>query len=60
MTEIAFLTLPNDAGEDAKTMIEDALVPIMGNVTTIGKCCGAAIGWGEFSTTASLQAAGLL
>jgi hypothetical protein len=49
VTEVAFFTLPNGTPEDAKTTIEDALVPSMQAVTTVGKSLGGAIGWGELN-----------
>jgi len=38
------MTLPIDASEDAKSMIEEAMGHIP--VTTVGKSTGAASGWG--------------
>jgi hypothetical protein len=49
VTEVAFFTLPNGAREDVKTTIEDALMPSMQAVTTVGKSSGGAIGWGELN-----------
>lgn len=47
VTEVAFMTLPDSSGEEARTEIEQAMMPIMRDVKTIGKSWGAAIGWGE-------------
>jgi hypothetical protein len=47
VTEVAFFTMPNGTLEDAKTTIEDALMPSIQAVTTVGKSSGGAIGWGE-------------
>jgi hypothetical protein len=49
VTEVAFFTMPNGALEDAKTTIEDALMPSIQAVTTVGKSSGGALGWGELS-----------
>ncbi|KAI9835699.1 MAG: hypothetical protein M1819_001876 [Sarea resinae] len=45
VTEIAFLTLPDGAGEDVRATIDRKLRPIDENVTTVGKGLAAATGW---------------
>ncbi|CAD6576652.1 MAG: hypothetical protein ASARMPRED_007812 [Alectoria sarmentosa] len=45
VTEVAFYTVPNDAREDAKTLIEDDVIDNTHPVITVGKSSGGAIGW---------------
>ena len=47
MTEVAFITLPEGANEDAKAAIENALEPIDQAVIKFGKALGGAGGRGE-------------
>ena len=47
VTEIAFMTLPNDVGEEARAYIEQASKPINRDVVKVGKATGVATGWGE-------------
>ena len=46
-TEVAFFTVPNSAREDAKALIEDAVIDSTHSVITVGKSSGGAVGWGE-------------
>ena len=50
VTEVAFYTVPNDAREDAKTLIEDDVIDNTHPVITVGKSSGGAIGWGEIDS----------
>lgn len=49
VTEVAFFTVPNRFREDAKTLIEDAVIHGTHPVITVGKSSGGAIGWGDLS-----------
>jgi hypothetical protein len=49
VTEVAFFTVPNDAREIAKTMIEDEPITSTHPVITVGKSSGGATGWGELN-----------
>lgn len=49
VTEVAFFTVPNSAREEAKALIEDAVIDNTHPVITVGKSSGGAVGWGEFN-----------
>lgn len=53
VTEVAFFTVSNSAREDAKALIDDAVIDNTHPVITVGKSAGGAVGWGELKTATS-------
>lgn len=47
VTEVAFFTVPNDAREEAKTLIENDSISSTHPVIAVGKSTGGAMGWGK-------------
>jgi hypothetical protein len=45
VTEVAFFSLPKDAGEEAKAAVDKASALIQELAAKYGKCSGTAVGW---------------
>lgn len=60
VTEVAFFALPQNSGEAPRREIDEAMVAVIKEVTTVGKSLGGATGWGEFRSSPSFPSVCIL